>query len=103
MIKALPGERTLHRGAEVVGSAVGLNVADLHMGLVERRVLGHPHKKAAPGILNQAVIKVSNGSCVRRLGFRSMGAARARNAVAALAIALTTVLFTDSRWPRPPG
>ena len=42
-----------------------------------------------------AVIKVSNGSCVRRLGFRSMGAARARNAVAALAIALTTVLFTS--------
>ena len=41
------------------------------------------------------MIKVSNGSCVRRLGFRSMKAARARNAVAALAIALTTVLFTS--------
>ena len=40
------------------------------------------------------MIKVSNGSCVRRLGFRSMKAARIRNAVAALAIALTTVLFT---------
>lgn len=41
------------------------------------------------------MIKVSNGSCVRRLGFRSMKAARVRNAVAALAIALTTVLFTS--------
>ena len=41
------------------------------------------------------MIKVSNTSCVRRLGFRSMKAARARNAVAALAIALTTVLFTS--------
>ena len=41
------------------------------------------------------MIKVSNGSCVRRLGFRSMKAARIRNAVAALAIALTTVLFTS--------
>ena len=40
------------------------------------------------------MIKVSNGSCIRRLGARSMRAARARNAVAALAIALTTVLFT---------
>lgn len=42
-----------------------------------------------------AVIKVSNGNCVRRLGFRSLKAARARNTVAALAIALTTVLFTS--------
>ena len=41
------------------------------------------------------MIKVSNGSCVRRLGFRSMKAVRARNTVAALAIALTTVLFTS--------
>ncbi len=41
------------------------------------------------------MIKVSNGSCIRRLGFRSMKAARARNTVAALAIALTTVLFTS--------
>ena len=41
------------------------------------------------------MIKVSNGSCIRRLGFRSMKAARARNAVAVLAIALTTVLFTS--------
>ena len=41
------------------------------------------------------MIKVSNGGCIRRLGFRSMKAARARNAVAVLAIALTTVLFTS--------
>ncbi len=41
------------------------------------------------------MIKVSNRSCVRRLGFRSMKAARIRNIVAALAIALTTVLFTS--------
>ncbi len=41
------------------------------------------------------MIKVSNRSCIRRLGFRSMKAARARNTVAALAIALTTVLFTS--------
>ncbi len=41
------------------------------------------------------MIKVSNGGCVRRLGFRSMKAAQARNTVAALAIALTTVLFTS--------
>lgn len=41
------------------------------------------------------MIKVSNGSCVRHLGFRSMGATRARNTVAVLAIALTTVLFTS--------
>ncbi len=41
------------------------------------------------------MIKVSNGSCVRRLGFRSMKAVRARNAVAVLAIVLTTVLFTS--------
>jgi putative ABC transport system permease protein len=40
------------------------------------------------------MIKVSNGSCVRRLGFRSMKAARARNTIAVLAIVLTTVLFT---------
>lgn len=41
------------------------------------------------------MIKVSNGSCIRRLGFRSMKAARTRNTVAALAIALTTLLFTS--------
>lgn len=41
------------------------------------------------------MINVSNGSCVRRLGLRSLKAGRARNTVAALAIALTTVLFTS--------
>ena len=41
------------------------------------------------------MMKVSNGKCIRRLGFRSMRAARTRNIVAVLAIALTTVLFTS--------
>ena len=41
------------------------------------------------------MIKVSNGKCIRRLGFRSMKAARTRNVVAVLAIALTTLLFTS--------
>ena len=41
------------------------------------------------------MIKVPNKSCVRRLGFRYMRAARTRNIVAVLAIALTTVLFTS--------
>ena len=41
------------------------------------------------------MIKVSNGSCIRRLGFRAMKAARTRNTVAVLAIALTTVMFTS--------
>jgi len=41
------------------------------------------------------MMKVSNGGCVRRLGFRSMKAARTRNIIAVLAIALTTVLFTS--------
>jgi len=41
------------------------------------------------------MLKVSNGKCVRRLGFRSMRAARTRNIIAVLAIALTTVLFTS--------
>lgn len=39
--------------------------------------------------------KVSNKRCVRRLGFRSMKAARTRNVIATLAIALTTMLFTS--------
>ena len=38
---------------------------------------------------------VLNGTCIRRLGFRSMRAARTRNFVAVLAIALTTILFTS--------
>ena len=41
------------------------------------------------------MIRVSNGKCIRRLGFRSMKAARTRNFVAVLAIALTTILFTS--------
>lgn len=41
------------------------------------------------------MIKVSNRKCVRTLGLRSMRAARARNIVAVLAIALTTILFTS--------
>ena len=41
------------------------------------------------------MLKVSNGACIRRLGFRSMAAARTRNIVAVLAIALTAVLFTS--------
>ncbi len=40
-------------------------------------------------------MKVSNGGCVRHLGIRSMAAARTRNIVAVLAIALTTLLFTS--------
>ena len=39
--------------------------------------------------------RVSNGRCVRRLGVRAMGAAKARNRIAILAIALTTTLFTS--------
>jgi putative ABC transport system permease protein len=41
------------------------------------------------------MIRVANKGCIRRLGFRSMRAARTRNLVAVLAIALTTVLFTS--------
>ena len=40
-------------------------------------------------------MKVSNGKTIRRLGWRSMRAARTRNLIAILAIALTTVLFTS--------
>ena len=39
--------------------------------------------------------RVSNGKCVRRLGWRAMGAAKVRNLIAILAIALTTTLFTS--------
>lgn len=41
------------------------------------------------------MLHVANKGCIRRLGFRSMKAARTRNIVAVLAIALTTVLFTS--------
>ena len=40
-------------------------------------------------------MKVSNGKCIRTLSHRSLRANRARNIVAVLAIALTTVLFTS--------
>ena len=40
-------------------------------------------------------MKVSNGKTICRLGWRSMKAARTRNLIAVLAIALTTVLFTS--------
>ena len=42
-----------------------------------------------------SVIKVSNGTCIRRLSWKSLKAARTRNVIAVLAIALTTVLFTS--------
>lgn len=41
------------------------------------------------------MIKVSNGKCIRRLSRKSLAAARTRNLIAILAIALTTVLFTS--------
>lgn len=41
------------------------------------------------------MIRVSNKACIRRLGRKSMGAAKTRNAIAIVAIALTTVLFTS--------
>lgn len=41
------------------------------------------------------MIRVSNKKCVRRLGRQSMKAAKTRNLIAVLAIALTTVLFTS--------
>ncbi|MEI3101211.1 MAG: hypothetical protein V8T45_05190 [Oscillospiraceae bacterium] len=40
-------------------------------------------------------MNVANGKCIRRLGFRSLGAGRSRNIVAVLAIALTALLFTS--------
>ncbi len=41
------------------------------------------------------MLRVSNKSCIRGLSRKCFGAARARNIVAVLAIALTTVLFTS--------
>ena len=41
------------------------------------------------------MIKVSNGTCIRRLSWKSLKASRTRNIIAVLAIALTTVLFTS--------
>ena len=41
------------------------------------------------------MIRVKNGRCVRRLAWKTLRANRARNRVAALAIALTAMLFTS--------
>ncbi len=41
------------------------------------------------------MIKVPNGSCIRRLSRKTLLAAKTRNLIAVLAIALTTVLFTS--------
>lgn len=40
-------------------------------------------------------MNVKNRSCIRRLSFKSLKAARKRNSIAILAIALTTLLFTS--------
>lgn len=40
-------------------------------------------------------MKVKNGACIRRLGRKILGAARKRNRIAVVAIALTTLLFTS--------
>lgn len=39
-------------------------------------------------------LTVSNRACIRKIGVRNMKASRARNTIAVMAIALTTVLFT---------
>ncbi len=41
------------------------------------------------------MMKVANGKCVRRLAVRGLRSSRTRNAIAILAIALTSVLFTS--------
>ena len=41
------------------------------------------------------MLRVSNGKCIRRLGWRAMSGARTRNLIAVLAIALTATLFTS--------
>lgn len=41
------------------------------------------------------MIKVSNQNCIRRLSFQAMKAAKTRNIIAIVAIALTTMLFTS--------
>ena len=43
---------------------------------------------------NLMKLNVANKSCIRRIGFRHMKSAPARNIIAVLAIALTSVLFT---------
>lgn len=39
-------------------------------------------------------MNVANRKCIRRLSFRSLGAAKSRNIIAVISIALTTVMFT---------
>ena len=41
------------------------------------------------------MIKVSNGKYIRSLGRKALKAAKTRNIIAVIAIALTTVLFTS--------
>lgn len=41
------------------------------------------------------MIQVSNRGCIRRLSIRSLSAAKSRNIIAVIAIALTTILFTS--------
>ncbi|MGM9573204.1 MAG: ABC transporter permease [Hominicoprocola sp.] len=41
------------------------------------------------------MIRVSNGKCIRHLSFKTLLASRKRNAIAVIAIALTTLLFTS--------
>ncbi len=41
------------------------------------------------------MMKITNGRCIRRVSLRALWANRARNCVALIAIALTTVLFTS--------
>ena len=48
------------------------------------------------------MLKVSNRKCIRRLSDRSLKAAKTRNIVAVLAIALTTVLFPPPLPIAPP-
>ena len=40
-------------------------------------------------------MKVSNRACIRNLSLKGLRAARTRNLIAVLAIALTTVMFTS--------
>ena len=40
------------------------------------------------------MMNVSNGKCIRRLSMRSLKAARQRNIIAVISIALTTIMFT---------
>ena len=65
------------------------------MSISKVTVNSAPISGSTPSRAKTRVSVVSNGSCIRRLGLRSMGAARTRNIVAVLAIALTTVLFTS--------